>query len=515
MEYREKGQYAVEFAVSERQVFRIAKQQTDAITYASLVDFAFGYGELAGGEIDSRHHPRLRDLGGGTEGDDPRPGSHIQNSIFERQAGQPNHGVGDGRGGQAGKISERLGNLVVISGPSRSVFSRHRRSPLGRSAGNVENCLEDTRFATTLPGKVGIRRWEGRLLIATTGAFPIDERLLTILRCPVCKGALRADPSALLCPVCLKTYPIILGIPDLRVYADPLIGLEEDFKKGEKIHAQAQSLSFAELVRYYWSLPTYPPTPEHLRDRFVSHVLTDEERARGYLHLLGAGRALLEVGCGTAALTHAASAKFDFAVGCDVAFRWLLVARKRLEEAGLPANLFCCCADYLPFAPQSFDAVASVALLERLDDAKAAIGEFARVAKPGGQIFSWTANRFSLAPEPHVRVWGVGFLPRRWMAPYVKWVRGMAYDKIRLLSRWEIQRYCRGAGLEEVRFFLPTITRVDWEHLGGVERVAARLFQAGSAIPPLAWLLRQVSPVLLFTARQKRPLVDARPDRAT
>lgn len=351
-------------------------------------------------------------------------------------------------------------------------------------------------------------------------SFPIDERLLNILRCPVCKGVLRFDPRAFLCPACSRTYPIILGIPDLRVYADPLIGLADDFEKGQKIHTQAQSLSFADLVRYYWSLPTYPPTPEHLRDRFVSHVLTDEERARGYLHLLGSGSALLEVGCGTAALTQAAltqaaSAKFDFAVGCDVAFRWLLVARKRLEEAGLPANLVCCCADYLPFAPLTFDAVGSVALLERLDDAKAAIGEFARVAKPDGQIFSWTANRFSLAPEPHVRVWGVGFLPRRWMAPYVKWARGMAYDKIRLLSRWEIQRYCRGAGLKEVRFSLPTITRVDWAHLGGVERVAAHLFQAGSAIPPLAWLLRQISPVLLFTARQAGTLVDAGADRTT
>ncbi len=340
--------------------------------------------------------------------------------------------------------------------------------------------------------------------MTTKVAFPIDERLLTLLRCPVCKGTLRADPCSLFCPVCTRIYPIILGIPDLRIYPDPLIGLEDDYMKGEKIQAQAELLSFSDLVRYYWSLPTYPPTPEHLRDRFVSHVLTDEERAGGYLHLLGSGTALLEVGCGTAALTQAASAKFDFAVGCDVAFRWLLVARKRLEEAGLPANLICCCADYLPFAPHSFDAVGSVALLERLDDAKAAIGEFARVAKPGGQIFSWTANRFSLALEPHVRVWGVGLLPRRWMAPYVKWVRGMAYDKIRLLSLWEIKRYCLCAGLDEVRFFLPTITRADWVHLGGVEHVAAHLFQAGSAIPPIAWLLRQISPVLLFTARQKR-----------
>ena len=329
----------------------------------------------------------------------------------------------------------------------------------------------------------------------------MNDRLLAILRCPVCQGVLRSERGTLRCLACPKTYPIILGIPDLRVYEDPLIPLDDDFKKGEKIHAQAATASFADLVRYYWSLPTEPPTPESLRHRFVSHVLTDEERAKGYLHLLGPGGALLEVGCGTAALTKAASGKFDFAVGCDVAFRWLLVARKRLEEAGLPANLVCCCADHLPFAADSFETVGSVAVLERLDNPRAAVGEFARVAKSGGRIFSWTANRFSLAPEPHVRVWGVGFLPRRWMAPYVRRIRGIAYDKIRLRSRREIYDFCRGAGLDEVSFFLPTITRVDWAHLQGIERVAAHVFQAASAVPLLAWFLGQVSPVIIFTAR--------------
>ena len=62
-------------------------------------------------------------------------------------------------------------------------------------------------------------------------------------------------------------YPIVRGIPDLRVYEDPLIPLEDDFIKGEKIHAQSQVLNFADLVRFYWSLPTYPPTPPALRER--------------------------------------------------------------------------------------------------------------------------------------------------------------------------------------------------------------------------------------------------------
>jgi len=329
----------------------------------------------------------------------------------------------------------------------------------------------------------------------------LDPRLVAILRCPHCKGILQLEREASLeCRACSKAYRIVHGIPDLRVYEDPLISLEDDFAKGEKIHLQAQSLGFADLVRYYWSLPTYPDTPIELRDRFINHVLKDEQRCQSYAHRLGSGDRFLEVGCGTAALTKVVHGQFKLAVGCDVAFRWLLVARKRLEEAGLPANLVCCCADYLPFAADSFDTVASVAVLERLDDSQAAISESARVLRSRGRVFAWTANRFSVAPEPHVRVWGVGFLPRRWMAPYVKLARGMAYDHINLLSIWEIRRYCRAVGLERLELALPVISDADWSHLRGMERLAAHVFQLAAEISPLAGLLRIISPVILFTA---------------
>jgi SAM-dependent methyltransferase len=329
----------------------------------------------------------------------------------------------------------------------------------------------------------------------------LNPKLLGMLRCPLCKGALSAAPLALACAGCRKTYPIISGIPDLRVYEDHLIPLQDDYRKSEKILAQAATLRFAELVRYYWSLPTDPPTPPDLRDRFVRHVLTDEDRIQGYIGKIGRGGNFLEVGCGTAALLKAAHPDFTFAAGCDIALRWLLIARKRLEEAGLTANLVCCCADYLPFPENSFDSIASVSLLEHVSDAAAVVGEFARVASPGARVFAWTANRFSLAPEPHVRVWGVGFLPRRWMAAYVKWARGIAYEKKHLLSCFAIRRLFRKARLGSIRFSLPTITTVDWQHLRGLERAGARLFRMAAKVPLLRQALVLISPVILVEAR--------------
>ena len=332
----------------------------------------------------------------------------------------------------------------------------------------------------------------------------VSPKLLNLLRCPLCKGRLDLAEEALFCAPCERVYPIVLGLPDLRIYEDPLIPLEDDYRKGEKVQAQAERLSFADLVRFYWSLPTYPYTPPELRERFIRHVLTDEVRIEGYRDKLGGGRSFLETGCGTAALTRVAQRDFPLAVGSDVAFRWLLIARRRLQEAGRPANLVCCCADYLPFDAEVFDSVASVSLLEHVAHAPAAVHEFARVTKPDGSIFVWTTNRFSLAPEPHVRVWGVGFLPRSWMPAYVKWRSGLVYEKKHLLSCFELRRFFRRESFTHLRFSLPAITSVDRQHLGAGERAASRIFTFLAKMPLLKSLLLIISPVIQVVARRRR-----------
>ena len=345
-----------------------------------------------------------------------------------------------------------------------------------------------------------------------TGA-PADtptQALLDVLRCPVCKGMLSLRPQELVCLLCQRAYPIVLGIPDLRIYEDPLIPLEDDYRKGEKIQAESERLNFAELVHYYWSLPTYPPTPTDLRQRFIRHVLTDEQRIEGYKDKIGQGTSFLDVGCGAAALVKVAQQSHRFAVGCDVAFRWLLIARKRLREAGLPANLVCCCADYLPFSEDVFDTVASVSLLEHLPQPGAVIDELGRVAKRGGSIFVWTTNRFSLAPEPHVRVWGVGFLPRRWMPAYVKWRRGMAYEGKHLLSCFELRRLLGRARLSPVEFSLPVVTAADRRDLRGLERAGARIFSWLAKYALFRWPLIVVSPAIQAVAGR-----NALPDRSS
>ena len=114
----------------------------------------------------------------------------------------------------------------------------------------------------------------------------------------------------------------------------------------------------------------------------------------------GAGRPLTcSTSCGTAPLLVAASRALKRnqprLVGIDIAFRWLVVAQKRLAEAGLDVPLLCACAEALPFPDGSFDCAAAESVLETVRDQRASAKEIYRVLKPGGSLFVSTPNRFS------------------------------------------------------------------------------------------------------------------------
>ena len=159
-------------------------------------------------------------------------------------------------------------------------------------------------------------------------------------------------------------------------------------------------------------------------------------------------------------------------------------------------NILCANAEHLPFGDAHFDTVASIALLEHVPRAEAVLAESARVAVPGGRVFVSTSNRFSLAPEPHVRVWGVGFLPRRWMPAYVHWRRGLAYEQKHLLSAGELVRGMRRAGLAPVRLEPPVVTPVDLALMGSGERLGARAWALARRLPVVGRLLLRFFPVL-------------------
>src|SRR4051812_3053072 len=71
--------------------------------------------------------------------------------------------------------------------------------------------------------------------------------------CPRCRGPLSGDAASLSC-VCGGTFPVDTGIPDMRVFADPYISIEDDRAKGRHLASRFQDFDFAGLVAYYYSI---------------------------------------------------------------------------------------------------------------------------------------------------------------------------------------------------------------------------------------------------------------------
>jgi SAM-dependent methyltransferase len=127
------------------------------------------------------------------------------------------------------------------------------------------------------------------------------------------------------------------------------------------------------------------------------------------------------------------------AVGVDIALRWLVIARRQLAEAGVDAPLFAADGAMLPFRAATFDVTTSIETLEHAADQRALLHACLSSVRPGGQVLIVTANRYSVAPEPNVRLWLVGYLPRRWMDGYVRRRRGTRYQFFRAVSAGELR----------------------------------------------------------------------------
>lgn len=256
--------------------------------------------------------------------------------------------------------------------------------------------------------------------------------------CPQCRGGLRRSEAGYGCEPCARLFPVLSGIPDFRLFADPYIGLEEDRAKGQALAEATRGMTFAEAVRYYYSIT--PDDPADLAEVWTSRALAEVEIARAMLPYSREAGPLLDIGCSTGAVLIAAGG----GVGVDIAFRWLVLGALRLREAGVAGTLVCANAEHLPFAAGMGARVTSFDTLEHTRDARRALGEMRRV---GGTLLLTSNNRWAPLPEPHVHLWGVGWLPRSVQARYVAWRRGDLHPyRIQLRSAAEGERMAREAG---------------------------------------------------------------------
>jgi ubiquinone/menaquinone biosynthesis C-methylase UbiE/uncharacterized protein YbaR (Trm112 family) len=320
--------------------------------------------------------------------------------------------------------------------------------------------------------------------------------------CPWCRGPLEilTDKEGYRCLHCDRDYLLHAGIPDFRVFADPFLSFEEDHERTEIVLAELDRKNLKSLLEYYWTFSDI--TPVALRPKFVRSAMLGEEKAKRLLRSFENGtfekpvtaRRVLEIGSGTGNFLALAADHYERVIGIDIAMRWLHVSRRRFMDQKLPVPpLVCCCAEYLPFADNSFDLVVSSATLEFVKDQERVLAECARTLKKTGAVYLNTANRFAVSKDPYAYLFGVGFLPRAWQAPYVRWRRDAPYAEVRTLSLRELNRLAKKY-FPTREFVLPNVVPEALQHFSAPTRLQMRLYQTVRGLWPFSVLLKRVGP---------------------
>ena len=306
--------------------------------------------------------------------------------------------------------------------------------------------------------------------------------------CPSCRAALHEGR----CGGCGRDFPSIEGLPDLRLTSDRFLDLANERAKAARLARLAPGLDLKGLAEAYYAMT--PDVDPRRRRFYLDHILGAIARGEVLAALLPRKGKTLEVGCGTGGLLAAATARGLDIEGTDIALRWLVVARRRLDDLGRSCRLVAASADRLPYPDASFDALVADSVLEHTDDPGAAVAEWARVLKPGGTLLTWSPNRFTLAVDPHVRLWGLGYLPRHWMPAYVRWRRGGAWPP-RCLSAGEARRMARSARFEDIQVEPPAIPDSWAEGRSKWERALIRGYSLARRVGPSRSVLRGFGPL--------------------
>jgi ubiquinone/menaquinone biosynthesis C-methylase UbiE/uncharacterized protein YbaR (Trm112 family) len=323
--------------------------------------------------------------------------------------------------------------------------------------------------------------------------------------CPICRGDLTQPNDEIVCTSCSRHFPVIAGIPDLRAFPDPYIDIFADYRKGLTVASRLDQETFSTLVDFYYSITSVVP-PQHATQykRGLMAAVARSEAALGFWEATSRTQAkgrLLEIGCGTAPLLVAAARRGYAAVGVDIAFRWLVVAKKRLMEAGLDLPLICACAEALPFPEKSFDRVVIDSAIEVVNDQRCALAEAHRVMYPSGWMYLSTPNRFSIGPDPHLGVPAGGYWPQKMLAAFAK-RQGAIPPKRNLLSMRSLSRLIKDAGFDPTRIVLPRIADAQRNRFGIAFRTLIDCYGIAQQLPLTRQFLFLAGPLLNAVAQK-------------
>ena len=344
-------------------------------------------------------------------------------------------------------------------------------------------------------------------------------------RCPRCRGALDLGADRGTCRSCGARFRALRGILDLRTRDDLYLSNEEDWAFALRLDEDYERQDFLGLLNRYFALAA-AVSPEQ-KERQIRHILTAPGRVGHWLDALGTAGdgAVLDLGCGSGSFLSSVGRRVSGPCGVDIAMRWLLVARKRLDEEGLGhIPLSCACAEDLPLADSTLAGVVAGDVIEHVASQEETLSEVFRVLRPGGRLFMATPNRFSLGSEPHVGVWGVGFLPRRWMTSYVRRANGADFRAIHTLGKRDWTQQLRCSPFGGARIVAPPLPDDDLVHFGRIKRRLGQLYNGAVGTRAGRWFALRFGPLFHIVAEKppdvdqatgSRPSIPAIPPRST
>ena len=328
-----------------------------------------------------------------------------------------------------------------------------------------------------------------------------------LLRCAGCRALLKVGATAWTCGSCGAAGPCTLGIPDLRPAELRTPDGPREIDQIAVLSAAYPTATFNDLVEL--RVPYFSTDDPALTSHYAAYRQGSMVRGARYYAMamerlretVGEPDCRLAVvlGCGAGSCTLAVAAEFDVVIAVDPGLADLILARKACEEHGCQnVVLVQGYAQRLPLAGDVVDLVISEDVIEHVFDLESTMAESARVLAPGGCVVGNSANRFSvLRPEPHVKLWGVGFLPRRWMGRYVRWRRGYhGYDTSTYLPSYrELLGAVRRSFGSSGRIVFPRVAA--WDFPKAIDRLVQRV-RADPAD-------RRARPVPLSDASRRRP----------
>ncbi|MFC1678608.1 methyltransferase domain-containing protein [Elusimicrobiota bacterium] len=281
--------------------------------------------------------------------------------------------------------------------------------------------------------------------------------------CPKCKSPqLSLQQDCYVCAGCRKRYPIIAGIPDFRVYSFPYS--DDESSDVRVLLASFAKLDYFELFKLRQSLfldksktleaqqearALHEASLKNLATYHFDHSDIFSRNVTRFRYIIGERidhglDSALELGCGRGTQLADMLSLYGHVTAIDNSLSELILTKKILEHKSLAdrVTLVAACSEALPFQQDSFDVVNMRSVLEHVEDQEGSLHEVKGALRKGGLLLMEVPNRFTLGREPHVKIFGVGFVPRRWMRHYVHMLsRGqLTFGGTETPSYWELKR---------------------------------------------------------------------------